>query len=144
MNQILFILLSLLQVPCNAAGEVIAFLHFFLSWDLGGVGGNSFLDVAWSQNPALAALPKTYLLFFFFFVSCLLYQSQSWDLFIGWDSECRVLSYKESQRPGRNSWFVQAEPKDPHSATPERKFSPTSRVSQPKACKYLGVGWGVS
>lgn len=34
-------------------------------------------------------------IFFFFFVSCLLYQSRSRDLFIGW--EYCVLSHKETQ-----------------------------------------------
>lgn len=47
----------------------------------------------------LAVLFKTWLwlweFFFFFFVSCLLYQSRSWDLFIGW--EYCVLSHKETQ-----------------------------------------------
>lgn len=45
-----------------------------------------------------AVLFKTWLWlwdFFFFFVSCLLYQSRSRDLFIGW--EYCVLSHKETQ-----------------------------------------------
>lgn len=47
-----------------------------------------------------AVLFKTWLwlwdfFFFFFFVSCLLYQSRSRDLFIGW--EYCVLSHKETQ-----------------------------------------------
>lgn len=56
-----------------------------------GLGGVESLELS-------AVLFKTWLWlweFFFFSVSCLLYQSRSRDLFIGW--EYCVLSHKETQ-----------------------------------------------
>jgi hypothetical protein len=57
------------------------------------------MGLSWMESPEPSAvLFKTWLWlwdFFFFFVSCLLYQSQSLDLFIGW--EYCVLSHKETQ-----------------------------------------------
>lgn len=64
--------------------------------------------------------------FFFFSVSCLLYQSRSWDLFIGW--EYCVLSHKETQTG--DCQLVSQEPGNESSATgtPEGNLS-----SQPRS-----------
>lgn len=127
---------------CNAAGKVIA-LHFLFLMPTGDCGGLLPGHSTELKAQLLLCLRPGYFFpfFFFFFVSCLLYQSQSWDLFIGWDSEyCVLVTKRGRDAEGTVGWCRRNQKIfNQQLETPEGKGNSTpasSFISQPAACKY--------